>query len=570
MVHQNHYPALFHTGCGWSACPSGPFDHTVCVATVCVATMCVATVCVTTVRMATVCDPPHPLRPQQPTMLLRLIFLLLPLLASSTKFLSCKDVSNNDVDWWTALNIGTASQAANVTLGTAAAYFDANSPTWHWSTVTSSEEAQKSSLYYTTTQLPYMGGSAKNGYIVFNDQWCEVRRALFSRTGAPGAFWAGRVVRIANCSFYVHTVCVAPLSSSLTLVQCPPGASCVSKKLSDGTTCPTYDTSTDRCHCNETPHDPNHDKDSRGNKRYDAPDKHGDAYAHAKGFLIFNQYQGIYVSHSTPGFPMNEEYYKETGWAWSKSQYNQHFNCVTLTPRGVEQLAQGFIVNNVLPQRDSHHVPAALRDQYPVASKLDVKDGAGLNVPDAYEFVGGTSQVKLYSKGGLEMEAFSKQGSLKEEYQTDLWDDLVAPGLETDFYVETWCNGGFSTPRKTMEQCESGKDSLCGGECVCEAEEQSDYDVYFCQASSCDNEFKVQQITMLDLSGYTVKDRHIKSMSSHNKWAISQNADSPYVCFGDINRQASQRKRGGGAICMKSPQHHRIMSKWVRHADECV
>ena len=62
---------------------------------------------------------------------------------------------------WTQLNIGSASEAKNLTLGTSTAYFDSSYDPgdWSWSTVSSSDDDEKGALYHTTTQLPYMGGS---------------------------------------------------------------------------------------------------------------------------------------------------------------------------------------------------------------------------------------------------------------------------------------------------------------------------------------------------------------------------------------------------------------------------
>merc|ERR1719261_1488937 len=61
------------------------------------------------------------------------------------------------------------------------AYWDAESMKsgsgqnkWHWQTIESdAAEVGTTALYHTTSQLPYMNGTAGTGYIVYNDQWCR-------------------------------------------------------------------------------------------------------------------------------------------------------------------------------------------------------------------------------------------------------------------------------------------------------------------------------------------------------------------------------------------------------------
>lgn len=270
---------------------------------------------------------------------------------------------------------------------------------------------------------------------------------------------------------------------------------------------------------------------------------------------MFNEEGGIWVTHSVPGFPYSSTVFDAAGWVWPKTKFSQHFHCVTLTLAGVEAVSAGLTRNYVLPQEKSHHVPAELRALYPITATLDVE----LGVP--YNARNGTGVEQVFTKGGVEMTVLSKEGS--KDHKIDLWEDLVAPAIESDLLVETWCRGPNRGKDFTIDKCE-GQLAQCGESgCICEAAGQNavkEEAVYVCQKST-EGKYSVTQIEKMNYG----EGNDVLSINSHSKWALAE--DAAVVCFGDINRQATQRTRGGGAVCMQSETHWNIMRKMVAQTD---
>ena len=130
-----------------------------------------------------------------------------------------------------------------------------------------------------------------------------------------------------------------------------------------------------------------------------------------------------------------------------------------------------------------------------------------------------------------------------------LWDVAVPTALEnwpsgsskwsgTGLFVETW--------RKGTGPSNDGKVGLCAHK----PPDDYSYDVV-----------NVGEITAtLSKQG----DSTFPFQKDHSKWAVTEGvSDGKWVCFGDKNRELSQDKRGGGAMCMMNDALHDVFSSSI-------
>uniref|UniRef100_A0A8W8LBK9 Plancitoxin-1 n=1 Tax=Magallana gigas TaxID=29159 RepID=A0A8W8LBK9_MAGGI len=157
--------------------------------------------------------------------------------------------------------------------------------------------------------------------------------------------------------------------------------------------------------------------------------------------------------------------------------------------------------------------PAPRKQNKPLLKKFNREMNyysSGPNGPIVTDFI---------TRKGQSFRGYAKSASFGQ----DLYHPLVAVNLKDNLYVETW--------RPDLKT-----------EC-------SMYKVY-----------DVKKVAFED--GYW-----FNSKTDHSKWAVTENRD--WACIGDINRNISQFKRGGGTMCI----HHAVVAKQfrkiVKEKEEC-
>lgn len=141
--------------------------------------------------------------------------------------------------------------------------------------------------------------------------------------------------------------------------------------------------------------------------------------------------------------------------------------------------------------------------------------------------------VTIRTMNGEQFTSFAR--SPRSELK-DLYVDFMAPELKSDLFVETWRRGA-GTPL----------------------------------TSNCTYEFKVNNIESVELS-FTPESSVQKTtpwsyLEDHSKWAVA--VSEPTTCIGDINRMASQAKRGGGSVCFHNSNVWNTAKSSIHELESC-
>jgi deoxyribonuclease-2 len=256
---------------------------------------------------------------------------------------------------------------------------------------------------------------------------------------------------------------------------------------------------------------------------------------HTKGVLAAGASgSGFWLIHSVPKFP------ELTGnqFKWQASnKFGQSMLCITLDSVGMEAAAmqEMYTVPHVFDQ----HMPTKVAAKLPSLALL----AQGKRIKHK-KHSGRTSVAHIKSQTAT-FTHFAKT----PKYGKDFYQDLVAPHLNTDLYVETW-----------------RREPFCGTYCAPKANATKALPSPRGVAAGAGG----GAYSIMNVQGLSFGDTHsFDYRQDHSKLAVSASADKPFVCVGGVNRMQSQRKRGGGTACIESLHLWSALAPVFQIVDKC-
>ncbi|KAH0795669.1 Deoxyribonuclease II family protein [Histomonas meleagridis] len=213
--------------------------------------------------------------------------------------------------------------------------------------------------------------------------------------------------------------------------------------------------------------------------------------AHMKGVFLFDSSNGIYLLHSVPKFPPEPS----SGYSFpaSGTTYGQSFLCLTLSHSDMDKIMEILLVDFPYPYASS--IPSYAYSSMPTLQKFMNEKWNNNDMTLVRTVKAGTTQFTLYGK--------------HRKWGKDLYHDLLATSYQDNIYANTWSNGVGTNP------------------------------------SDCSGLFAAYNVLNLNWGSISWK-----RSKDHSKWGVI----GSNVCIGDINRQESQKSRGGGAFCINDIQ----------------
>ncbi|XP_044253894.1 plancitoxin-1 [Tribolium madens] len=233
---------------------------------------------------------------------------------------------------------------------------------------------------------------------------------------------------------------------------------------------------------------------------------------HTKGVILTNFESGFWLIHSVPHFPTLTPRYQ---FSKSGTLKGQSFLCISMDLENLNKVGIQLQYNQ--PQFYASFVAPSVRDK--ITEIVKAASGNTITKPPWY------SKIVLNTRENVQFTSFAKS----KKFGKDLYEDWVAPVLQSSLLVETWLNGAGRLP------------------------------------SNCTKMFKVYNIEKVSLNAANAS---FSDTQDHSKWAVTN--DSAWICIGDINRMNHQKFRGGGTVCLNNKPLAENYRKSIASIEKCT
>lgn len=245
----------------------------------------------------------------------------------------------------------------------------------------------------------------------------------------------------------------------------------------------------------------------------DDPDEDHSSFGHLKGDVCYNNEQGFWLVHSVPKFPPRTE----EGYFYPAPQaiYGQSFFCLTLSISTINDVAGQLLMDK--PYVYDSHLSGEVEEAAPTMTQVINKE---------WIKTAANETIVIETLGGQELFVFAKNS----KWDNNLYGSLVGPYFESSMMWETWMNGADRNKMPT----------------------------------ECNVTYQVINVRTLELPGQPP----FKETQDHSKWGVSISKPGIF-CIGDVNRQYSQSKRGGGTVCAKHKEMWQSLTDVITGSDTC-
>ena len=228
---------------------------------------------------------------------------------------------------------------------------------------------------------------------------------------------------------------------------------------------------------------------------------------HAKGVVAFEGRSGFWMVHSVPKFPPppGEVFnFSDTG-----MPLGQSFLCLTLPVSKLETVAKQLYFTE--PFLYATRLPSSLKSSYAMMAKVIAGQRS---LVEPWHSI----QTLPNSRYVTQVLSFAKT----REFGEDLYQRLIFHNFRS-----------FRTS-SMMVQTSTKTGRL---------------------PSVCTSRFAVYNTKIISIRAESASGQvrfEFNSNSDNSKWAKSGDPGYPWVCIGDMDRVSSQKRRGGGAVCLSS------------------